>query len=141
MISVKCPHCHVGLKVDEGKLPLDLTSFKCPKCKQPIPVSLLQLGKQGLDADQDTILVNPVSNGTGQLTVVGDSATPEQIFPLNEGIAIIGRKSNASNATIGIATADKSMKTRKEGINIFFLTIIVKTIRYIIAITLKMERS
>ena len=71
MISVKCPHCHVGLKVDEGKLPLDLTSFKCPKCKQPIPVSLLQLGKQGLDADQDTILVNPVSNGTGQLTVVG----------------------------------------------------------------------
>ena len=112
---------------------------------------MLQLGKQGLDADQDTILVNPVSNGTGQLTVVGDSATPEQIFPLNEGIAIIGRKSNASNATIGIATADKSMsrehirievkKTRKEGINIFFLTIIVKTIRYIIAITLKMERS
>ena len=83
MISVKCPHCHVGLKVDEGKLPLDLTSFKCPKCKQPIPVSLLQLGKQGLDADQDTILVNPVSNGTGQLTVVGDSATPEQIFPLH----------------------------------------------------------
>ena len=109
MISIRCPHCHVGLKVDEGKLPLDLTSFKCPKCKQPIPVSLLQLGKQGLDADQDTILVNPVSNGTGQLTVVGDSATPEQIFPLNEGIAIIGRKSNSSNATIGIATADKTM--------------------------------
>ncbi|WP_302138704.1 zinc-ribbon domain-containing protein, partial [uncultured Parabacteroides sp.] len=41
MISVKCPHCHVGLKVDEGKIPLDITSFKCPKCKQPIPVSLL----------------------------------------------------------------------------------------------------
>ena len=24
MISVKCPHCHVGLKVDEGKIPLDV---------------------------------------------------------------------------------------------------------------------
>ena len=43
------------------------------------------------------------------LQLLETSATPEQIFPLNEGIAIIGRKSNASNATIGIATADKSM--------------------------------
>ena len=109
MIAVKCPHCHVGLKVDEGKLPLDLTSFKCPKCKQSIPVSLLQLGKQGVDCDQDTILVHPVLNSTGQLLVVGDAVTPEQSFSLYEGIAIIGRKSNASNATIGILTADKSM--------------------------------
>ena len=31
MISVKCPHCHVGLKVDEGKIPLDITSFKMPE--------------------------------------------------------------------------------------------------------------
>ena len=67
MISVKCPHCHVGLKVDEGKIPLDITSFKCPKCRQPIP------------------------------------------FPLQEGVYIIGRKSKASTATIGIVTADKSM--------------------------------
>ena len=109
MISVRCSHCHVGLKVDEGKLPLDLTSFKCPKCKQSIPVSLLQLGKNDIDADQDTILVNPVSNSTGQLTVVSDPATPEQIFPLYEGLTIVGRKSNASSATIGIVTADKSM--------------------------------
>jgi predicted Zn finger-like uncharacterized protein len=41
MISVKCPHCHVGLKVDEGKLPPDITSFKCPKCKFSIPISML----------------------------------------------------------------------------------------------------
>ena len=32
MISIKCPHCQVGLKVDEGKLPLGITSFKCPNC-------------------------------------------------------------------------------------------------------------
>ena len=41
MIAVKCPHCHVGLKVAEGKIPLGITSFKCPKCKEPIPLSLL----------------------------------------------------------------------------------------------------
>ena len=52
MISVKCPHCHVGLKVDEGKIPL---------------------------------------------------------VYLQEGVYIIGRKSKASTATIGIVTADKSM--------------------------------
>ena len=109
MISVKCPHCHVGLKVDEGKLPLDLTSFKCPKCKQAIPVSLLKLGKNSDDSDQDTILVHPVSTTTGRLTVIADPLTLEQTFPLYEGIAIVGRKSNASNATIGIVTADKSM--------------------------------
>ena len=41
MISIKCPHCQVGLKVNEGKLPLGITSFKCPQCKQAIPISLV----------------------------------------------------------------------------------------------------
>ncbi len=109
MISVKCPHCHVGLKVDEGKLPLDLTFFKCPKCKEPISVSLLQLDKKRGEEEQKTVLIHPVSHSTGQLLVVKDDVTAEQIFPLYEGVSIIGRKSKASNATIGIVTTDKSM--------------------------------
>ena len=36
MIALKCPHCHVGLKVDEGKIPLGITFFKCPKCGQVV---------------------------------------------------------------------------------------------------------
>ncbi len=109
MISVKCPHCHVGLKVDEGKLPLGLTSFKCPRCKQFVPVSLLEMQKQSTDADQDTVLVHPALDVAGRLLVVGDESTPEQIFPLYEGVFVIGRKSHASGATISIVTADKSM--------------------------------
>lgn len=109
MISVKCPYCHVGLKVDEGKLPLGLTSFKCPKCRQSIPVSLLESQRQRADADQDTVLVRPVADVAGRLLVVGDEATPEQTFTLHEGVFVVGRKSRASNATIGILTADKSM--------------------------------
>jgi predicted Zn finger-like uncharacterized protein len=57
MISIKCPHCQVGLKVDEGKLPLGITSFKCPKCKQAIPISLVMEKKNGTSDDSETILI------------------------------------------------------------------------------------
>lgn len=144
MISVKCPHCHVGLKVDEGKF-LDITSFKCPKCRQPIPVSLLSMEKGSAASESETVLIQPLRMTTGHLSVIANADTPEQTFPLQEGVYIIGRKSKASTATIGIVTADKSMsrehirievkKMPKEAINIIFLTIIVKIIRYIIAIT------
>ncbi len=111
MIAVKCPYCHVGLKVDEGKIPLGITSFKCPKCKKPIPLTLLsEEAKPALPADEpDTELVQPVKISTGKLTVLADADTPQQQFLLYEGLAIAGRKSNASKATIAIVTADKSM--------------------------------
>ncbi|RHJ91400.1 FHA domain-containing protein [Parabacteroides bouchesdurhonensis] len=110
MISVKCPHCHVGLKVDEGKIPPGITSFKCPKCKRPIPVSYLSQENSRNDLnDSETVLVQPVKNSTGKLTVIADEDTQEQVFLLYEGVIIVGRKSNASKATIGIMTADRSM--------------------------------
>ena len=109
MISVKCPHCHVGLKVDEGKIPLDITSFKCPKCRQPIPVSLLSMEKGSVASESETVLIQPFRMTTGHLSVIANADTPEQTFPLQEGVYIIGRKSKASTATIGIVTADKSM--------------------------------
>ena len=109
MIAVKCPHCHVGLKVDEGKIPLDITSFKCPKCRQPIPVSLLSMEKGSVASESETILIQPLRVTTGHLSVIANADTPEQTFPLQEGVYIIGRKSKASTATIGIVTADKSM--------------------------------
>ena len=109
MIAVKCPHCHVGLKVDEGKIPLGITSFKCPKCKEPIPLSLLSEKCNHQEIDSDTILVTPVKTGIGRLTVLPDADTPEQAFPLHEGKVVIGRKSNASQATMPIITADRTM--------------------------------
>ena len=109
MISVKCPHCHVGLKVDEGKIPLDITSFKCPECKQLIPVSLLSQKKGDRTSESETVLIQPLRMTTGHLSVIANDDTPEQTFPLQEGSYTIGRKSNASNATIGIVTTDKSM--------------------------------
>ncbi|MDR2969344.1 MAG: zinc-ribbon domain-containing protein [Tannerellaceae bacterium] len=108
MISVRCPHCHVGLKVDEGKLPPGISSFKCPKCKSPIPISILR-GKNNFQSDSDTTLVQPLKTGIGRLTVLADGETEEQMFPLYEGTCVVGRRSPASNAVIGIETNDRSM--------------------------------
>ncbi len=108
MISIKCPHCHVGLKVDEGKIPLAITSFKCPKCKQMIPVSLLGRDKQ-ISNDSETEVLRPFYTKGGQLSVLANADTPEQLFTFQEGVYTIGRKSNSSKATISILTEDKSM--------------------------------
>ncbi len=101
--------------------------------------------KGSVASESETVLIQPLRMTTGHLSVIANADTPEQTFPLQEGVYIIGRKSKASTATIGIVTADKSMsrehirievkKMPKEAINIIFLTIIVKIIRYIIAIT------
>jgi len=109
MISIRCPHCQVGLKVDEGKLPPGIQAFKCPKCKQSIPISILTEKKQSSFSTSETTLVQPLKTSTGYLTVITDENAVEQVFPLYEGISVIGRKSAASNANISIATEDRSM--------------------------------
>ncbi len=109
MISVRCPHCSVKLKVDERKLPSGIESFKCPKCKQPVPVSVLSLSKNDI-VSSETVLIQPLNKNIGRLTVLADGNTPEQHLQLYEGDNIIGRKSSApSKASIVIQTADRSM--------------------------------
>lgn len=109
MISVRCPHCHVGLKVDEGKIPLGISSFKCPKCREAIPTATLSAENRQNVSDSETILIHSIKTNTGNLTVFSDPDTEEQVFSLYEGIVLVGRMSNASNATIRIVTADRSM--------------------------------
>ena len=60
-------------------------------------------------SESETVLIQPFRMTTGHLSVIANADTPEQTFPLQEGVYIIGRKSKASTATIGIVTADKSM--------------------------------
>jgi predicted Zn finger-like uncharacterized protein len=110
MISIKCPHCKVGLKVDETRIPKDIVSFKCPKCKREIPLSYLEQ-KTGGDSDAETEVVLPkLKKGEiGCLTVLPAADTPRQEFQLNEGVVIVGRKARASTASICIQTDDKTM--------------------------------
>jgi predicted Zn finger-like uncharacterized protein len=110
MIPVKCPHCKIGLKVDEQKIPEGIDSFKCPKCKHDIPISVLD-GKQHDRpiSGMDTVVLQSVKKGSGILTVCKSEDTPEQTFLLQEGIFIVGRKASVSKANICIETEDKLM--------------------------------
>ena len=109
MIAVKCPHCEIGLKVDETKIPQDIVSFKCPKCKREIPVSLVNL-MLSQDGEGDTVLVRKTNlQSLGKLTVLPTPGTPAQEFPLSEGTMLIGRKAKVSTANICIVTDDKTM--------------------------------
>ena len=111
MISVKCPHCKVGLKVDETRIPKGIVSFKCPRCKKEIPISYLDQ-KIGQDSGVETLVVSQskAKDGSlGHLTVLPVPDTPQQEFQLSEGILIVGRKAKVSTATICIQTEDKTM--------------------------------
>lgn len=110
MISIKCPHCQVSLKVNEGKLPLGITSFKCPNCKQAIPITLVTGNKgNGTEQEPETVLLHPVKPGIGRIEVLPNDLTPSQTIPLTEGILILGRKSQHSPASHPIETQDLLM--------------------------------
>jgi pSer/pThr/pTyr-binding forkhead associated (FHA) protein len=111
MISIKCPHCKVGLKVDETKIPKGIVSFKCPKCKREIPISYLEQKIGGGSDTETTLVVLPKlkKEGIGRLTVLPDVGTPQQEFQLNEGIAVVGRRAKVSTASVCIQTDDKTM--------------------------------
>ncbi len=109
MLSIKCPHCNVGLKIDETKIPANLKAFNCPRCKQPISISLVHQFKT-VSENEDTIYIQKNDNTTATLTVLADANTPSQSFQLRTGINIIGRKNgNTSEAKIEIETNDKLM--------------------------------
>jgi len=110
MISIKCPHCKVGLKIDESRIPQGIESFKCPKCKNNIPLSWLEQHSSA-DTNEDTIVTNakPAGSGIGRLTVPASEYTPFQVYQLKEGACVIGRKAKASTADLCIQTSDKSM--------------------------------
>ena len=112
MISLKCPHCKVGLKVDESKIPSGITSFKCPKCKAEIPLTYLADRPQK-ESDSETIVVSQQHQHqeAGRLTVLPDENTLQQEFSLHAGILVVGRKANVSTATISVPTEVKTMSS------------------------------
>ena len=93
MLFIKCPYCKVRLKIDESKIPAHLNAFNCPRCKQPISISLLHQYKI-VSNSEDTIYIQKNDNTTATLTVLPDACTPSQSFQLRTGINIIGRKND-----------------------------------------------
>jgi predicted Zn finger-like uncharacterized protein len=119
MISIRCPHCHVGLKVDESKIPANIQTFNCPKCKQPIPVSYV-LKNQVAD-DSETVILSFTGDKNakiGKIHVLPNDLTPEQTIQLVEGVNIVGRKSPIQQTATSIETRDKLMSRTHIGIEV-----------------------
>jgi predicted Zn finger-like uncharacterized protein len=119
MISIRCPHCHVGLKVDESKIPANIQIFNCPKCKQPIPVNYV-LKNQVADDSETVILSFSDDKNTkiGKIHVLPNDLTSEQTIQLMEGINIVGRKSPIQKTATSIETMDKLMSRTHIGIEV-----------------------
>jgi len=119
MISIRCPHCQVGLKVDESKIPVNIQTFNCPKCKQPISVSYV-IGNHTIDDSETIILSAPEGKNskTGKLHVLPNEFTREQFIRLTEGVNIIGRKSPSKESVTAIDTKDKLMSRAHIGIEV-----------------------
>ncbi|MDR1762352.1 MAG: zinc-ribbon domain-containing protein [Dysgonamonadaceae bacterium] len=117
MISIRCPHCQVGLKVDENKIPANIQTFKCPKCKSPIEVAFV-LGNKPED-DSETLVLSGAKPATaGSLHVLPNDLTPEQNILLSEGVNIVGRKSAATPSPTAIETTDKLMSRAHIGVEV-----------------------
>ena len=117
MISIRCPHCHIGLKIDETKIPSNLQTFNCPKCKSTIPVTMVT-SKQD---DSETVILSipgQKEEKTGKLHVLPNEFTQEQWIPLSEGVNIVGRKSAIKESKTSIDTSDKLMSRNHIGIEI-----------------------
>lgn len=119
MISIRCPHCNIGLKVDETKIPANIQTFNCPKCKKPIPVAYVTK-KQNPDDSETVILSIPGAKDIkpGKLQVLANEFTPEQTLQLSEGVNIIGRQSPSKDSATTIETKDKLMSRAHIGIEI-----------------------
>jgi predicted Zn finger-like uncharacterized protein len=110
MISVRCSHCKAGLKVNEAKIPAGILSFKCPKCKNEIPISYIKQKLEQQNNVETVVLVKKNKNqGIGRLTVLQSEGTPQQEFQLQEGENTAGRKAKVCSASICILTDDKTM--------------------------------
>jgi len=119
MISIRCPHCQVGLKVDESKIPANIQTFNCPKCKQPISINFV-IGARSIDDSETIVLSTPEvkSAKAGKLHVLPNEFTPEQFIRLSEGVNIIGRKSTSKESVTAIETKDKLMSRSHIGIEV-----------------------
>lgn len=118
MISIRCPHCHIGLKVDESRIPSNIQTFNCPKCKKPIPVTMVT---GSMTDDSETMILSMPGGSpapSGKLHVLANEHTKEQWVPLFEGVNIIGRKSASQESKTCVDTQDKLMSRSHIGIEV-----------------------
>ncbi|MBN1200181.1 MAG: FHA domain-containing protein [Bacteroidales bacterium] len=104
MIQIYCKSCNKTLQFHERILRPDQTEISCPFCHRNYPIPkefLLRILPATINHDI------PVFLEPAALKISGNQ--PETKINLKEGIHIVGRKADSSQATLQICTDDKFM--------------------------------
>ncbi len=108
--TVKCPSCGVVLEVRNSQNE-EVKIINCPQCGMGLRVRFQQQGKEMMDADtfipgygdgNDTEIAG-LANKADKVFIVCEGRR----YELQEGINIVGRKSNQSSADVQLEVTDR----------------------------------
>lgn len=123
LIKIRCPFCSTALTVK--RIPdIEKKSVTCPVCKQKSPFKDFT---QTFNADSETNYGNPHSNksydsensqnsfGENSNSFIGELINMDtgDVYQLQPGKNVIGRKATSSKATIQIPTGDNKRISRE----------------------------
>lgn len=113
MKRVRCPKCDNYIQFDETKYSEGQSLvFVCDQCKKQFGI---RIGKSKLNAASQREEKPDEQAGKsdlGNITVIENTFGFKQVFPLNEGDNVIGRRNRGTDVDIAIETNDPSMDRR-----------------------------
>ncbi len=115
MKRIMCPKCENYLTFDETNYTEGQSLvFICPHCKKQFSI---RIGKTKLKPTERNE-VQEEKNEYGSILVIENVFGYKQVFPLQEGDNIIGRRCKGNEISIPIETSDMSMDRRHCIINV-----------------------
>lgn len=109
MKRIRCPKCENYLTFDETKYTEGQSLvFVCDSCKKQFAI---RLGKTKMQATrkEEKVDESEFKDAFGNITVIENVFGFKQVFPLQEGDNIIGRRCVGSTIQVPIETSDMSM--------------------------------
>lgn len=100
-LRIKCPSCSIILDVRNSKNEA-VKQIVCPNCKKNLAITFRE--EQGI------------------FTPIGTLHYGEAVYPLKEGVNIVGRKDPTSKADLQIATGDPFLELEHARINVVRLS-------------------
>ena len=109
MKRVPCPKCKSSVFFNATAVRVgEVVDLQCQECAKKFRIRLTAKKTQQTAAVSEENIVAPF----GYISIIENVFTEKQLFPLQEGENLIGRKSPGSNVTIPIVTGDMSMDRR-----------------------------
>lgn len=116
MKRIMCPKCEEYITFDEtGYSQGQSLVFVCQHCKKQFGI---RIGKSKLKSTDKNASEEDIECKFGTITIIENVFGYKQIFPLQEGDNIIGRRCTGTVIHIPIETSDRSMDRRHCVINV-----------------------